>query len=136
MDENHVIDAVCHYLRESGYEISQRLHTTQQGVDIVAKNRTSNLTLQIEAKGGTSSQVGSARFGKPYTSSQVFDRVAKGFYTVCQMLSEAKSSNSRVALAVPDTYLFRKYLSAIKPIVRNLGVGVLLVSESRKVSEF
>jgi hypothetical protein len=136
MDENQVIDAVCDYLQENGYEISQRLHTTQRGIDIIAINRTSSLKLQIEAKGGTSSRVGSARFGKPYTESQVFDRVAKGLYTVCQMLSESKSSNGKFALAVPDTYIFRKYLTAIKPIMANLEIGVLLVSESRKVSEF
>jgi hypothetical protein len=51
------------------------------------------------------------------------------------MLSGSKSSNNKFALAVPDTSLFRKHVAAIKPALTDLGIGVLLVSESRKVSE-
>lgn len=136
MDENEIVETVCGYLQKKGYEISQKLHTTEHGVDIVAKNRTSDEIIHIEAKGGTSSRIGSARFGKPYSPPQVFDRVAKGFYTVCQMLSQNKNANSKFALAVPDTILFRKYLGAVKPAMSKLGISVLLVSQTQEVSEF
>jgi hypothetical protein len=136
MDENEIIGTVCDYLQKKGYEISQKLHTTEHGVDIVAKNRASNEVLHIEAKGGTSSRIGSARFGKPYSPSQVFDRVAKGFYTVSQMLSQNKDANNKFALAVPDTILFRKYISAIRPALNKLGIEVLLVSQALEVNKF
>src|ERR1700690_3158554 len=109
MDENEIIEAVCIYLRKKGYEISQKLHTTEQGVDIIAKHHASNEIVHIEAKGGTSSRIGSARYGKSYTQSQVFDRVAKGFYTVCQMMSQNEGANNKFALAVPDTNFFKKH---------------------------
>jgi hypothetical protein len=136
MDENEIVEANCDYLQKKGYEISQKLHTTEHGIDIVAKNRTSNEVIHIEAKGGTSSRTGSRRFGKPYTSSQVFDRVAKGFYTVCQMLCQNKNANNKFALAVPDTILFRKHLGAVKPAMGKLGISVLLVSQTQQVNEF
>jgi len=64
---------------------------------------------QVEAKGATSSAQGSNRDGKPYSESQVFDRVAKGFSTVFRMQGEC-ALNTRVVFAVPDTEWFRKYL--------------------------
>jgi len=136
MDENEIVEKVCDYLQKRGYEISQRLHTTEQGIDIIAKNHTSNEVLHVEAKGGTSSRIGSARFGKPYSPSQVFDRVAKGFYTACQMLSQNKDAKNKFALAVPDTILFRKYLGAVKPAMNKLGIVVFLVSQTQEVNEF
>jgi Holliday junction resolvase-like predicted endonuclease len=136
MDENEIVEAVCDYLQKKGYEISKKLHTTEHGIDIVAKNRISNEVIHIEAKGGTSSRIGSRRFGKPYTSSQVFDRVAKGFYTACQMLSQNENANNKFVLAVPDTILFRKYLNSVKPAMSKLGIGALLVSQTREISEF
>src|SRR3954470_14031865 len=86
MDENKVITAVCAWLDAGDYDVRQRLATTEQGIDIIARHRASGRMLYIEAKGGTSSREGSPRFGKPYSQSQVFDRVAKGVFTALQLL--------------------------------------------------
>ena len=134
LDENDVVEAVCIHLVKNGYVIVKRCSTTERGTDIIAKKQSSNEQLHIEAKGATSSRKGSARFGKHYSPVQVFDRVAKGFYTVCKMSSEG-SADDRFALAVPDTQLFRKHTTAVKPATTKLGIGILLVSEKREVCE-
>ena len=85
MDENRVIEGVCSRLLSMGCEIEQRLSTTQRGIDVIARNAHSTEEFIVEAKGGTSSREGSARFGKPYTQNQVFDRVAKGVFTCIQL---------------------------------------------------
>jgi Holliday junction resolvase-like predicted endonuclease len=85
MDENAVVNATCKYLEQQGFVISQRLSTVERGVDIIAEEISTGCKILIEAKGGTSSMEGSARFGKPYTQTQVFDRVAKGVFTCLQL---------------------------------------------------
>jgi hypothetical protein len=81
----------------------------------------------IEAKGGTSSRVGSARFGKPYDNNQVFDRVGKGFYTAGCLYSQRGTDGDEIALAFPDSPLFRKYIIPVKPALLKLGITVFLV---------
>lgn len=131
LDENDVIEALAAHLQREGYEIIQRLHTTEKGIDLVAV-RTSGVRLHVEAKGGTSSKEGSNRFGKPYTQSQVFDRVSKGFYSAVALRAKIPSSDE-VALAVPDTPVFRKYLVPIAGISSNLNIQIILVSGSGQV---
>lgn len=133
LDENDVTDAVANYLEEQGFRIIQKLNSTQQGIDLKAKNQ-SELEYWVETKGETSSRPGSARHGKPYTASQVFDRVSKGTYTAIEMRQKAQSC-VMVALAVPDTPMFRKYLMPILPAFNALGIRVFLVSESKGVFE-
>src|SRR5688500_4717274 len=38
MDENKVIAALCAWLEANGYDVPQRLATTEQGIDIIAKH--------------------------------------------------------------------------------------------------
>src|SRR5204863_7725954 len=85
VDENTVISAVCTHLANNGYEIRQRLHTSEQGVDILAREQITGRDLVVEAKGATSSREGSEGFGKGFTRSQVFDRVAKGVFTALEL---------------------------------------------------
>lgn len=133
LDENGIITAVCDYLeRSEGYIITQRLSTTQKGIDIIAKHPNHPGQLLIEAKGGTSSRAGSPKFGEEYNSTKVLDRVSKGFYTVAQLHVECKDEDN-VALACPDTKDFRKFLDPIKPILNELGIKVYLVQEDRTV---
>jgi hypothetical protein len=136
LDENDVVESVCCHLVKNGYVIVQKRSTIQRGTDIIAKKQSSSERLHIEAKGATSSRNGSARFGKTYSPTQVFDRVAKGFYTVCKIMSSEENVGNKFALAVPDTQLFRKHIAAVKPAATRLGIGILLVSEKRAVCEF
>lgn len=133
LDENDIIEAVCSHLEREGYEIVQRLRPTDKGVDVVGKRSGTDETILIEAKGGTSSRQGSPRSGKPYTQSQVFDLVSKGFFAVCRLLSQKRPTSCRVALAVPDERWFRKYLESIHPALHSLGILVLFVAENRSI---
>lgn len=134
MDENQIIAAVCTHLTKTGYEVSQRLHTTQHGVDIIAHNAISGVTLFIEAKGGTSSRDGSARFGREYTQSQVFDRVAKGVFTSLELRATHPEQKSDVVLAVPDSNHFRRYLTPVSEQLKDAGITVMLVAPDQSVS--
>jgi hypothetical protein len=132
LDENDVVKAVVEHLKQQGFMV-QFLHTTQRGIDIIANHRISGELIFVEAKGGTSSRVGSPRYGKVYDKSQVFDRVAKGIYTLLQMHGNRKNDNDEFALAVPDTLLFNEYLKPIKDSLNTLGLKVFLVNESKEV---
>jgi hypothetical protein len=135
MDENQVIEAVCSHLERAGFAITQRLHTTAQGIDVMARHRSTGAELYVEAKGGTSSRAGSNRYGKDYTQSQVFDRVAKGILTTMHLRDTyASKAKISVALAVPDSPWFRRYLTDVASQLATLEIGVLMVAPSGTVS--
>ena len=132
MDENEVVETIARYLENQGYILKQKLTTKEKGIDIIGSHPKEGQIL-VEAKGGTSTLENSARYGKTYTKSQVFDRVAKGFYTVTKI--REKNRNSTVALAVPKTDWFEEYLGSIRKSLSALGIKVLLVSEKKSVEE-
>lgn len=126
LDENKIVEILAQHLSKQGYEIKQQLSTKQKGIDVIAVK--DNECLMIEAKGETSSKEGSNRFGKPYTASQVFDRVAKGVYTAIKTAEESRV-NEISCLAFPDSKLFREYLSSVNNSLSKLGVVVFVVSQ-------
>lgn len=135
MDENQIVAAVCAYFEARGYVVGQRRHTTEHGIDIVAQHPTSGRAVYVEAKGGTSSRDGSARFGKPYTQTQVFDRVSKGIYTGLALRAEfSDRASSDVLLAFPDSKYFRRYLAPVMKQLDDAGLAVLLVGPTGEVS--
>jgi len=126
MDENQIIAATIQILKLDGYSICSSCSTTQRGVDIIAEK--SDTTVLVEAKGGTSSRSKSSRFGKPYTQSQVFDRVAKGVFTCLQLRSKHRNIKDRVILSVPKSEWYLRYLDEV--LRRDLftaGVEVLFI---------
>jgi hypothetical protein len=134
LDENAVIHCVCRYLTEHGYIVEQRLHTTEKGVDIIAREQASGRRLYIEAKGATSSREGSARFDKGFNSTQVFDRVAKGLYTgLCLRSEHPDAANADVGLAFPDTPAFRRRLDPVLRAIMDSGLLLLLASDDGTV---
>ncbi|MEX2170226.1 MAG: restriction endonuclease [Pirellulales bacterium] len=135
MDENAVIEAVCAYLTQNGYEVEQRLHTTQQGIDIIARQASSGQRLYIEAKGATSSIEGSARFGKGFTASQVYDRVSKGIYAGLRLrAAHPDRAREDVGLAFPDTPQFRKLLEPVSKQLSDASLAVFLASPDGHVT--
>lgn len=135
LDENAVVEAVCSFLGQKGYVIKSRCSTTERGIDVCAEKRATGQRVHVEAKGGTSSFSGSNRFGKPYTESQVIDRVSKGFYTVFKMKGRS-SASTQIVLAVPDTEWFRKYLDPVRFAFESAGIGVFLVGSGGQVKVF
>jgi hypothetical protein len=90
--------------------------------------------LYVEAKGGTSSREGSARFGKPFTGNQVFDRVAKAVYTaLCLRANHPQRDREDVGVAFPDTPGFRKLLDPISQQLTEAGVRVYLVDAKMRI---
>jgi Holliday junction resolvase-like predicted endonuclease len=132
LDENDVVDAVCAHLESQGYGLVQRCTTNDRGIDIIAKHPAHSGNLMVEAKGAKSSKPGSPRYGQNYRKPEVFDRVAKGFYTAASMHAN-RQNGDQVALAYPDTDLFQEYLLPIKPVVKQLGIQIFMVREDRSV---
>lgn len=126
LDENAVVTAVGKHLTLAGYEIKQQLGTTEHGIDVIAFHPHSNVRVLVEAKGGTSSRLGSKRYGKPYTQNQVFDRVAKGVFTCLQLRTENPDKNMvRVILAIPEKPShFKRYVASVAPSLESAGIEV------------
>lgn len=125
-DENAVVHAMCEALVASGYKIEQQLSTIERGIDIIAVHPQTGVKVLVEAKGGTSSRQNSERYGKPYTQTQVFDRVAKGIFTCLQLRTENSDKKSvRVILAIPDEpSFFRKYISTVASSLDSAGIEI------------
>lgn len=132
MDENEVVEAVARFLENQGYVLKQKLTTREKGIDIIASYPEKGQIL-VEAKGGTSTRKNSSRYGKPFKKSQVFDRVAKGFYTVTEM--KENNGNSTVAFAMPKTDWFEEYLGNIRNSLSALDIKAFLVNENGSVEE-
>ncbi|WP_346338297.1 hypothetical protein [Vibrio parahaemolyticus] len=70
LTENKIVDLVCSQLELDGLTISQKLDTTQTGIDIVAVSETGKKYF-VEAKGATSSKKLTKRYGQEFNKSQV-----------------------------------------------------------------
>jgi DNA-binding sugar fermentation-stimulating protein len=132
MDENQIVEAVVIHLKGLGYVVKQSLTTKEKGIDIIAEHPVKGRIL-VEAKGGTSTFENSARYGKAYTKSQVFDRVAKGFYTVAEM--KEGNRDAVVVFAIPKTKWFEEYLGRIRNSLSALDIKIFLVSAGNIVEE-
>ena len=126
--ENDVIAAVGRFLGTEDWDVLQSLDTRQTGVDLVAVHRASSRRLHVEAKGATSSKSGTRRYGRPFTSSQVLDHVAKAFYAAARVPEDSSS-----AIAVPLNDLQQKHMQAIRRSLRFLGIAVFWVSGEKVV---
>jgi|HubBroStandDraft_6_1064221.scaffolds.fasta_scaffold103178_1 Holliday junction resolvase-like predicted endonuclease len=96
LTENDVLDAVAEHLKNEGWTIRQKRTTTQHGIDILAEKHGESVA--IEAKGGGSATIGTARYGQHFTANQKRSHVAVALLTAIQVLSDAKH---RAALAFP-----------------------------------
>lgn len=132
LDENAVIAAACEDLESRGYEIEQRLHTTQRGVDVIAR-APDGTRLFIEAKGATSSRQTSRNYGKPYGSAEVRINVAEAFYTAAALAGERRDGVAS-AVAFQDDALHRRYVEPLLPACAALGIEVLWVEPSDGVA--
>ena len=120
--ESDVVAAADCFLRRAGWQVLQTLDTQQAGVDVVAIHGASNRRLHVEAKGATSSKPGTSRYGKPFDSSQVRDRVANALYAAARVREDYSS-----AIAVPLNDLHKKYMQPIRRSLTKLGIAVLWI---------
>lgn len=127
--EDHVVDAVCDDLWSRGYRITQPASARERCEDIVAEG--DGRRVVVEAKGGGSSQPGSARYGERFTRAQVFDHVAKA---VLKALRVASSGEGHAAVGLPDNPDHRDEVAQVADALDRLGVTVLWVGRDRRVT--
>lgn len=133
MDENEVIAHLCRYLTGKGWTISSSVAAGAPGIDIIAKD-TDGTVVYIEAKGGTSSNPGSNRYGKPYTQTQVFDVTSKGVMQCLHHIAN-EGSTVRVAFAFPAGRFFDRYMKPIRPLLLQVGLSLFQVNADGSVTE-
>lgn len=124
--ESHVVDHVCAYLEKEGCKIEGRCHERQKGPDIDAIDG-SGVRIYIEAKGQTSSNMRSKRFGKPFNTAQVKDHVANALYTA--FAAKQKHPDARIGMAFPNVICHKKYVEPISLILKAQGIEVYWVTE-------
>lgn len=134
LTENGVVENVCNYLRENGYQINQALNTEQHGIDIVANS--DNLTLKIEAKGATSSKIDTSRFGKGFNRNQVKTHISVALYAISKLISdEIETNNVKYSFALPDDKNHRSIIEGIEKVLGILNISVFWVKENGIVVE-
>lgn len=133
--ESHVVDAVCAELQARGYRICQRLQTHQKGDDIAAvKQGSATWRLYVEAKGGTSSRIGSKRYGKPFSGAQIRVHIAEALYKAATVLSKRREdAEVRAGIALPYTEQHRACVKSIQSVLRDLGIAVFWVQQDGDV---
>jgi hypothetical protein len=129
LTEDDVVDAVCAHLVHEGYDIISKCTTNQTGIDIVAEDKSGGQLL-IEAKGETSADCKSRRYGRPFDSAQVRDHVANAVYTALCLLERGSS----VALAFPDNEAHRRRAFAVQAVLGKLGIRIYLVGPDLRVN--
>jgi hypothetical protein len=132
MDENEVIKKLVTHLKNQGWEIINFVPAGERGIDVEVKDQSGQLWY-IEAKGGTSSNPRSNRYGLPYTRSQVFDVTSKGLMQCFHHLANHK--DIKIGFVYPDGHHFRDYMNPIKPMLSSIGLNLFCVLENGAVKE-
>ena len=132
LTENDIIKAVCKHLQLQGYSQISSKNTKQHGIDIEA-TRPDGSKFYIEAKGETSSNTKSKRFGKPFKNSQALDHVAKAIYAALKM-NESKESTVKIGIALPLETNHQKRIESIKHTIKDLGIIIFWVDKNLKVT--
>lgn len=133
LTENDIVEAVCLYLLKSGYEIKQKLTTTQTGIDIIATN-SCGTTCFVEAKGATSSKRESSKFGKEFNKSQVKVHVGVALVAAFKVLNEFPNSESLIAL--PNNINHKSLIDNMRHPIQRSGISVLLIDDNLAVEKY
>jgi hypothetical protein len=122
------VNAVCAKLAGDGYTIVQQATATQRGYDVVAiKN---GRKFVIEAKGAGSSKATTKRYGSEFSSSQIFDHVAKAVLKALRIVSAGKD---RAGVAFPDNPAHRREVGLVSAALRGAEIAVFWVNEEHEV---
>jgi hypothetical protein len=131
MGEMEIIDCVASYLKnEKHYTIARRVgKTSDRGADMVVVSPKNQVRLSIEAKGQTSSDSRTNRFGQEFDISQKEVHLGKALLKSCQYLEK----NEMAGIALPDDTVHRDLVLSISVAIRRLGIIVFLVNEKQAV---
>lgn len=111
-NENDVVRLTIARLQGMGFAIQNSCTTSQRGIDIVAFKGDSSAF--VEAKGETSSRIGSPRYAPGFSTSQLFDRAAKGIFTCLQLRQEHPERTAQVILALPHNTTLQTYIASVQ----------------------
>ena len=128
LTENDVIKSVVSHLEANDWRIVDVRWTHQRGIDILAKRHGN--TLAIEAKGGTASTPGSARYGQPFTANQKKSHVSRALYTAA---CEVSKKEHQAGIAVPSDPKHEQLMKAILPVLEQLKIEAFLVEDDGHV---
>ena len=134
MDENEVIDKLCKHLKSKGWHVDSYVAAGVRGIDVVAKNPLGQI-FHIEAKGGTSSDPKSARYGSPFTKSQVFDVTSKGLMQCFHHIAK-NDPKTRTAFVYPSGKYFAQYIDPILPLLQSAGLCLFRVNANNTIDEY
>ena len=132
--ENDVVRAVADHLQVQGYRIDRQLSMVERGIDIDAVHPARGERLLVEAKGATSSKVGSSRFGKPFSPNQAKSHVSVAFYCGAKLVQRHAKEGTRVALAFPDDKNHRRLIEDIEAVLGSLNIAVFFVDAAGRVN--
>lgn len=130
LNENQIVDIVCNYLSQTGYEVERSSTTYDKGYDIVASNP-KGVKLIIEAKGATSSKPSSKRYNKEFDRKQVVNHVSRALYSTIKVIN--KYPKYEVGIALPHNDFHIKAIKDIQNVVDLLKIKVYWVTENRDV---
>ncbi len=124
LTEDQITDIFAHYLELDKWHILERARGKSRGADIVAiKN---GRRLCIEAKGGGSQSVGSARYGQAFSRRQCNSHTDVAFASIPRMV--ARYNPNYVGIVLPDDKFHFESVDEILPAIKQLGAGLWLVS--------
>ena len=132
--ESDVIDSVCDLLMSYNYSILQKLGTNETGEDIIAEK--DGLKIYIEAKGETSSKNSTNRYGKPFSSSQVFTHVSKALFKAVSLITKESEAELKSGMAFPKTNIHISNVNKIKYAIEKLGIIVFMVDDNKKAEVY
>ena len=128
LDENDIVIAVRDHIAAAGWTIEQFQLSNQHGPDVLAER--SGDRLRVEAKGATSSKVGSKKYGVPFDSADVEINLADALYKTCVGVDAYR----RLAIAFQDDELHRRYVGRLASPLRTLGIGVFWVAADTRAA--
>ena len=131
LTENDVIRLTCQKLITMGYEIVQRLHTTQHGVDIIASK--DGHMLLIEAKGATSATENTNRYGMEFSNNQVKHHVAMALYAIAKLMTINAEETNIFCIALPNNENHINAVNAIDKVIKRLDIKLIWVRENGEV---
>ena len=131
LGEMEVVEAVRSYLETKGSKINRVVrNTTERGADIVATSPSENVIIKVEAKGQTSSDQGSKRFGKEFDKNQKEDHLGRALVKCLGYLDEGFGAG----IALPEDDYNKRLVDGIKKSLGTLGLLVFFVSKNSGVS--
>ncbi len=126
LKEMEIVEAVRDHLVSRGFDVNRMVRkATEKGTDIIAISPSKKKMIKIEAKGQTSSNVRSKRYGKEFTRNQKEDHLGRALLKCLSYLDEGFAAG----IALPGDEYNMELVDRIKKELGMLGIVVLLADE-------